>query len=170
MYPAAGLVLSHETPGAVYFFSHAFDPLNNWSAHQVELWGQRFATMEHGFHFRKFNEHEPRIAAKILAAPSPFAALELAKKHKPKRRADWGDVKVGIMTELVRAKAVQNRDVREALLATGNKTIVENSPWDDFWGGGPDGNGQNQMGNILMRVRDELRAGTSGAHNEKGAA
>lgn len=61
------------------------------------------------------------------------------------------------MTELARAKAAQNEDVREMLLKTGTKRIVENSPWDDFWGIGPNGDGQNQVGKILMQVRDELK-------------
>ncbi|HSW99200.1 MAG TPA: NADAR family protein [Candidatus Saccharimonadales bacterium] len=156
MYPDARQALSHETPDAVYFFSHAFDPLNNWSAHQVEIWGKRFATVEHGFHFRKFADAEPEVAAQILAAPSPFAALQLAKTHKAKRRADWDAVKVGLMAELVRAKAAQHQDVRETLLATGTKAIVENSPWDDFWGCGKDGLGANHMGHILMDVRGQL--------------
>ena len=157
VYPPSDHQLMYETDERVFFFSHAFDPLNNWSAHQVTAWGHTFATVEHGFHYRKFSDHNPKITALILAAPSPFAALEVAKLHKAKRRADWDAVKVGIMTELVRAKAAQHKDVRDCLLATGTKQIVENSPWDDFWGNGPDGIGQNKMGIILMQVRDELR-------------
>lgn len=60
------------------------------------------------------------------------------------------------MTEIVRGKVTQNVDVRTCLLATGSKKIVENSPWDSFWGCGADGNGENQMGKILMQLRGEF--------------
>lgn len=157
MYPSHTQHLSHATEDTVFFFSHAFDPLNNWSAHQVLLWGKLFPTVEHGFHYRKFNDREPEIAARILSATSPYAAFQLANQHKPKRRLDWDAIKEGIMAELARAKVTQHDDVRKVLVATGNKTIVENSPWDDFWGNGPDGIGQNKMGIILMRIRDALQ-------------
>jgi predicted NAD-dependent protein-ADP-ribosyltransferase YbiA (DUF1768 family) len=35
--------------------------------------------------------------------------------------------------------------------------IVENSPFDDYWGCGKDGSGQNKLGQILMEVRELLR-------------
>src|SRR5438105_4880288 len=94
MYPNDPTSLSYETDDAVYWFTHAFDPLNNWSAHAVELWGQKFPTVEHAYHYRKFIDERPRIAKAILAAPSPWAAMQIAKKHRPKRRKDWDEVKV----------------------------------------------------------------------------
>ena len=156
MYPDSNQALSYETNDAVYWFSHAFDLLNNWSANAVSIWGQVFPTVEHGYHYKKFSETSPQVAAKILAAPSPWAAMQIERGHKDKRRKDWQDVKVDIMTELVRAKVSQNEDVEECLRKTGSKQIIENSPWDTFWGIGKDGDGQNQMGKILMQVRTEL--------------
>ena len=50
------------------------------------------------------------------------------------------------MTEIIRAKVAQNEDVYACLLATDGKKIVENSPWDNFWGCGADGKGENQDG------------------------
>lgn len=156
MYPDPKLNLSYETDNAIYWFSHAFDPLNNWSAHALTIWGKLFPTVEHGFHYRKFDDTAPEVAAEIIVATSPWAAMQIERKHVDRRRKDWHDVKVGIMTELVRAKITQNEDVKSCLLNTGTKTIVENSPWDNFWGIGHDGNGQNCMGKILMLIRDEL--------------
>lgn len=156
MYPDSNLSLSYESEDAIYWFSNAFDPLNNWSAHAVQLWDQLFPTVEHGFHYRKFTETAPDVAIEIIKAPSPWAAMQIERQHRTKRRTDWQDVKVGIMTELVRAKVQQNEDVRVCLLKTGTKQIIENSPWDMFWGIGKDGTGQNHMGKILMLIREEL--------------
>lgn len=60
------------------------------------------------------------------------------------------------MTELLRAKVEQNEDVRECLLKTDKKQLIENSPWDSFWGCGPDGKGQNWSGKILMEIKGKL--------------
>jgi hypothetical protein len=161
VYPSSNKNLNCETDTAVYWFSTAFDPFNNWSAHAVKIWGKTFATVEHAYHYRKYSETAPKVANEIMAAPSPWAAMQIERRHNDKRRADWNNVKVGIMTEIVRAKVAQNEDVRTCLLATGKKQIIENSPWDTFWGIGQDGTGRNQMGKILMSIREEFSEGQS---------
>jgi ribA/ribD-fused uncharacterized protein len=158
MYPDSNLKLNYETDEAVHFFSGAYDALNNWSAHRVVIWGENFQTLEHGYHFRKFRETSPDVAAEILAAPSPWAAKQIERQHGRKRPADWEEIKVGVMRELLRAKIKQNQDVSERLLSTGTKKIYESSPWDKFWGCGEDGKGHNQMGKLLMEARDQIRA------------
>ncbi len=156
MLPDSSQRLNFETDDAVYFFSNAFDPLNNWSANVVKIWERTFPTLEHGYHYRKFSDGLPEIAEQIVVAPSPWAAMQIERQNKDKRRKDWQAVKLGIMEELVRAKVAQNQDVQECLRKTGTKLVVENSPWDSYWGYGEDGNGQNQMGLLLMKVRAEL--------------
>ncbi|HEX5448212.1 MAG TPA: NADAR family protein [Candidatus Saccharimonadales bacterium] len=158
MYPDSAQNLNYETDDAVYFFSTAYDPLNNWSAHQVKIWGQVFPTLEHAYHYKKFDQQNPEIAKRILETPSPWAAMQIERQHKSKRRTDWQQVKISIMEELCRAKLDQNEDMRERLMATGIKNIYENSPWDEFWGHAQ-GKGQNQMGKILMKLREELKNG-----------
>lgn len=157
MYPSSDRNLSYETDEAIYFFSHAFDPLNNWSAHAINIWGKRFPSVEHAYHYRKFSDALPEVAQAILDAPSPRAAMQVERRHKKRRRADWEDVKQGIMEEIVRAKVAQHDDVRTCLLATDDKKIIENSPWDAFWGCGPDGAGNNAMGKIYMQIRKNLK-------------
>lgn len=159
MYPGSDKNYSYETDDVVYFFSNAFDPLNNWSAHQVKVWDILFTTVEHAYHYRKFDQTAPQVAQEILAAPSPWAAMQIERRHNEKRRKDWQAAKVGIMTEIIRAKVKQNQDVCDCLLKTGTKQIIENSPWDSFWGIGEDGKGKNVMGYIFMQIRKELQEG-----------
>ena len=71
---------------------------------------------------------------------------------------DWESVKDAIMHEALLAKFTQHADLRGILLATGEATIVEHTKNDAYWGDGGDGGGKNQLGRILMRVRDELRS------------
>lgn len=156
MYPDGNQNLNYETDDTVYFFTTAYEPLSNWSAHQIKVWGHTFPTAEHAFHYRKFSETAPELAAKIKNAVSPWAAMQIERANKSKRRSDWQEVKVSIMREIIQAKVDQNDDVKTCLLKTKNKRIVENSPWDDFWGIGPDGKGQNVLGKILMDIRNAL--------------
>jgi ribA/ribD-fused uncharacterized protein len=66
-------------------------------------------------------------------------------------------VKIGIMREAVEAKFRQHDELRTVLLATGDAKLVEHTDNDDFWGDGGDGSGRNELGRILMAVREALR-------------
>jgi ribA/ribD-fused uncharacterized protein len=66
-------------------------------------------------------------------------------------------VKIGIMREAVEAKFRQHDELRTILLATGDAKLVEHTDNDDFWGDGGDGSGRNELGRILMAVREALR-------------
>ena len=74
-------------------------------------------------------------------------------------RADWEDVKLSIMEDIVRAKFTQNEDLKQLLLATGDLVLEEGNTWHDtFWGVDvKTQEGENHLGRILMRVRQELR-------------
>lgn len=71
-------------------------------------------------------------------------------------RPDWEEAKVGIMEELVRLKFTAHADLRARLLATGDAELIEGNNWNDRFWGVCRGQGQNQLGLILMKVRSEL--------------
>src|SRR3989344_2134245 len=146
--------LNKETEDAVYFFS-ALCPLDNFSAHPVETWGKRFHTAEHAYQWKKFSGTAPAVAKSIFAVADPHRVKEISRIEAGVMDADWVGHRVAIMGAVVRAKVAQNEGVREALRATGRKTIIENSREDAFWGIG-DGTGKNIMGNIWMEIRDEI--------------
>jgi len=156
MYPNSSEGLNKETEDSIYFFTVPFDPLNNWSAHSIHIWGKDFLTSEHAFQWKKFSEVEPKIAEAILFAKSPYAVYKISSENKNKQPLDWNDKKVSIMEEILRMKVLQHEDVRDALKRTGNKRIIENSPVDSFWGIGPKKDGKSTLGNIWMKIRDTL--------------
>lgn len=158
MYPEPDQQLTYQTDEAVYFFTHAYDPLSNWSAHAVDIWGQRFPTVEHAFQWCKFADTEPDIASAILRASSPWAAIHVNRTiGKGKLPHDWHEKRARVMEELLRAKALQHEDVRACLTKTGGRKIIENHPVDSFWGCGPEGDGANTMGVLWMKIREELQ-------------
>ena len=94
----------------------------------------------------------------------PFTDMPPSKAKRIGRqvrlREDWEQVKVGLMEEIVRAKFTQNEDLAWLLLATGDAQLVEGNTWNDtFWGVDlRKGVGENHLGRILMKVREELKA------------
>lgn len=103
-------------------------------------------------------------AQKVLSidGKSAFTKLSPADAKKKGRRVrlrpDWEQVKDGIMEEIVRAKFTQNPDLKQQLLLTGNAELIEGNTWNDcYWGvDARSGIGQNHLGKILMKVREEL--------------
>ena len=154
MIPASSKGLNRETTKAVYFYTPAFDALNNFSAHCIDIWGIRFPTAEHAYQWKKFSDAEPEIAKQILDTGSPEEAQKIAHRYKPKMPKDWHYTKVAVMEEILRAKLVQHEIVCDALKRTGKRKIIENSPINAFWGCGSAGDGKNMMGALWMKIRD----------------
>jgi hypothetical protein len=51
----------------------------------------------------------------------------------------------------------EHEELRELLLGTQNRQLVEHTHKDSYWADGGDGSGRNMLGKLLMSVRDELR-------------
>ena len=160
------LIKTHklDTETQVFFYEQDFYVLSNFSAFTV-LWSEhRFHTSEAVYHFEKFNFPPPGLGAalkiqrEILYSASAHDAFKLAERNKALRRPDWDEVKVRVMRDILRAKAAQHEYVRRKLLATGDRELIEDSWRDDFWGWGPNRDGQNMLGKLWMEIRSELRA------------
>lgn len=141
----------------VFFYEREFYPLSNFSAFSIQWRGLRFDTSEHAYHWEKFPGHEGARLA-ILNAISAHEAYKLAEQLKEHQRPDWGGWRTVVMEAILRAKASQHEYVRRKLLETGDREIVEDSWRDGFWGTGPVwGEGQNMLGKLWMKIRDDLR-------------
>ena len=142
----------------IHFYSvHAeYGCFSNFSRHSVRLNGKVWPTSEHYFQAQKFagTPHEEEVRQ----AKSPTIAARMGRSRERPLRNDWEAVKESIMHEVVLAKFTQHADLRAILLRTGDSTIVEHTENDRYWGDGGDGSGKNRLGQILMRVRDELRS------------
>ncbi|MGB7414107.1 MAG: NADAR family protein [Thermosynechococcaceae cyanobacterium] len=144
------------------FFYKVSDPygcFSNFSPHPVHLDGYTWPTSEHFYQAQKYQgtDHS-ELCTKIREAPTAEAAAALGRGEIAPMRPDWDQVKAQIMYDVVKEKFSRHGDIRAILLSTGDTLIVENSPTDSYWGCGPDQKGNNQLGKILMQVRQELRS------------
>ncbi|WP_295029825.1 NADAR family protein [Shewanella sp.] len=93
---------------------------------------------------------------KILNCGSPKQAKDLGQSRATPIRQDWDIVKEEIMLRGLREK-FKSTELKDILLSTGKKELVENSPYDKYWGIGPNGKGKNKLGVLLMELRAELK-------------
>ncbi|MFI0849671.1 NADAR family protein [Mesorhizobium sp. IMUNJ 23232] len=135
--------------------------------------GQRYATAEHWMMRQKaLLFGDAAIAAKIAEAASPKQAKELGRKVSGFDSDLWNKEKYRIVLAGSVAKFGQNPSLKDFLLNTGNRILVEASPVDRIWGIGMAADdagaenpllwrGENLLGFALMEARDELGGKTS---------
>lgn len=67
----------------------------------------------------------------------------------------WSDAKVEVMFAALCQKFETHPELSRLLASTGDLEIVESAPHDYFWGIGRTGDGQNNLGKLLMRIRGD---------------
>ena len=142
-----------ESDGAIDLFRGEYAFLSNMYECSVTYGGLTFRSSESAFQAQK----DPARAAEFATVPGKSA------KWLGKRvvlRSDWEEVKLALMEEILRAKFTQNLDLKEKLLATGDRLLVEGSTWNDRFWGVCKGKGANHLGKLLMKIRAELSGET----------
>jgi len=113
--------------------------------------------------FEDFETH-----AKIMMATEPKEQKSLGRLVKNFDENKWNEVADDIVYRANLAKFSQNPELKQKLLDTTDKIIVECSPYDSIWGNGlnisdtlntlaENWKGTNRLGKAIMRVRATLR-------------
>lgn len=134
-------------------YERDFYVFSNFSSFQLIWKGKLYPTAEHAYHSEKFES--PLVKEQIRNCFSAHEAFKMANDLKDWRVKNWDDIKVSIMEDILRAKVYQHPYVLKKLLQSGDRPIVECSWRDDFWGWGPNKDGQNMLGKLWMKIRED---------------
>lgn len=138
-----------------FFLSNMFEVISG-----IETPVGLVPTTEHAYQLSKFTDESAQtyVALGRTGLTAKDRAYELQAAGVPVR-PDWETDRLEFMYNYNNQKFVRNPKLGLRLLATGAREIIEgNNHGDQFWGVSPpfSREGQNQLGKILMRIRDEL--------------
>lgn len=129
-----------------YFF------LSNFFEAPVIYDGITYLNNEAAFQAQKTLNKKQRLNFAML---NPSQAKRMGRSVS--LRPDWEEVKINIMYEICKAKFTQNESLKLNLLNTGDAELIEGNNWGDKIWGQVNGVGENNLGKILMKIRDELK-------------
>lgn len=126
--------------------------LSNFYPAPVKLDDIEYPTVEHAYQAAKTFDPTQRFL--VCIAPSPGRA-KAAGRHLS-LRSDWEQVKLEVMENLLRQKFRKN-PLRTMLIETGDAELIEGNEWGDTYWGVCNGEGQNHLGQLLMKIRNNLK-------------
>ena len=129
--------------------------LSNMSESSFKFGDQTYPTVEHFFQAMKTTNTTER--AKILAAKTAGEAKKIGRTVT--LRSNWNKIREEVMEAGLRAKFQQNPELKQKLVDTGFADLIEGNTWGDTFWGQVDGKGENKLGKLLMKIRDELMEG-----------
>ncbi|MBZ4321747.1 NADAR family protein [Streptomyces huiliensis] len=156
--------------------------LSQWWPSPFTVDGTVYATAEHWMmagKARLFGDAEAE--ARVLAAAHPKQAKDAGRTVRGFDEEEWRRHRFELVVEGSVHKFAHHPELREYLLGTGGRVLVEASPLDRVWGIGLASDderagdparwdGLNLLGFALMEARQRLAAGTSGPRAEAPAA
>jgi ribA/ribD-fused uncharacterized protein len=129
--------------------------LSNMSESSFRVGQETYPTVEHFYQAMKTTNLEEQAA--VLAAKTPAEAKKIGKTVT--LRTNWKKLKIEIMEVGLRAKFQQNPELKKKLIDTGDADLIEGNTWGDTFWGQVDGKGENNLGKLLMKIRDQLMKG-----------
>lgn len=158
-----------ETDTHFYFWTNW---LSNWKICKIvdPLIRVSFNTSEQAYMWRKAYFFGDEVTMKKLECSdlTPREAKDLGREVANYQDDLWECVRFDYMVYSNYLKYTQNPDLKEKLLATGEKVLVEASPYDKVWGVGLLANnplilddknwtGRNLLGKSIMKVRSMIK-------------
>lgn len=134
--------------------------LSNFFCAPIMYNGEYYASTEHAYQAAKTEDEKER---KEIQLSTCARARDLGQKVTLKK--DWSTSRTKVMYDIVKLKFETHPELKSKLLATKSAYLVEGNHWhDNFWGSCSCGNcpdsGENHLGLILAKIRNELRETT----------
>lgn len=141
------ILFMSQTP--YYHWLSNFHP----AAIPIKIQGQMFtfSNAETAYQYAKTQERTVENVAPWLNLPGREAKY---KGKTIKVRPDWEENKLDVMRLILARKFSYNPVLRNKLEATGTTRLIHLAPWDLYWGVNEKRQGQNQLGIILMEIRE----------------
>lgn len=141
---------------AIYFYAkeEVYGEFSNFADFGIEINGVFYPTVEHYYQAQKFDDAV--YQEKIRLAPTPKEAAELGKTRELPLKPDWDIIKSEVMWKAVKTKFNTHPQLAQMLRDTDDALLIENSPYDEYWGIGSASKGHNHLGTLLMRARKQL--------------
>lgn len=178
-----GFILDGGQPKYLTFWGHQPLPtgqagkgcLSQWWPSAFTVDGETYATAEHYMMTAKaLLFGDAGVAERIRTAPHPRAAKDLGRQVRGFDEERWAERRFDFVVTANLAKFGQHAELRDFLLGTGGRVIVEASPRDRIWGTGLAADhehgtspehwpGLNLLGFALMEVRHQLRSTAASA-------
>lgn len=122
--------------------------------HELYLEQKRWLSMEHYFQIQIAGSHKQ---VKEIERRDALQAHYYAKPWYRIKRRGWRALRRVLMTRAAYTKAQMYPDVKDYLLQTQERLMVESSQYDYYWGLGRDQRGENMFGRVWMDVRTKLQ-------------
>lgn len=120
----------------------------------VSLNGLYFPSVEHAYQASKWDPIDQYSFINLSVGEAKKKG-QLGPHAKSKK---WHKHKYELMESLVRQKFTNNFDLNKMLLLTDGYHLEERNHWGDTdWGTNERGEGENNLGKILMKIREELK-------------
>ena len=161
------LATDTSVPGMVRFYTKA-SPLSNFHDSPFTIDGIKYSHVEQYYQAGKARHfNDDKTESQIMAANDPYKMFTLGQNVKNFDENMWRQQCNAVMEKAVLSKFSTNKKLCDSLLETGDSIIAECGP-DKYWGTGMRSSdprsrskdtwtGENHLGEILMKVRDQLR-------------
>lgn len=135
-------------------FSGQFEFLSNFFPVTINYNDLIYPSAEHAYQAAKSTN--PRVQAAFTRVHRAADVKTLGGEIRC--REDWDSVRLSTMEEILRIK-FKGPTMSTRLLKTGEVELVEGNWWGDTFWGVCRGEGENHLGKLLMKIREELRSG-----------
>lgn len=126
--------------------------LSNFYMTEVAYEGRIYPSSEHAFVAAKTDDDD--IRKHIASLPTAGQAKRYGRSIE--LRKGWDDIRINEMRKILENK-FGDQELWEKLQATKPHELIEGNTWGDtYWGQSPLGTGKNELGKLLMAIRDDI--------------
>lgn len=126
---------------------------NMWPC-DIKLGQYNFQSSEAAYQAFKFTKNESSIIEKLQKLPA--ISSKVFARQNPITNSDFEAKKLEYMEKVLRIK-FSNPFLERKLFLTGSDELVEYNDWGDTFWGVYNNEGENNLGKILMKIREEIK-------------